>query len=143
MDKVESTLLKKTMQLMTDFQGRKYTDNVFTNMAIGYVEFARQEPHLFQFLQHEHQKPFNPLKDSGLGDRVTEILGEEPPYENYFGKIDQKSMDALTLKSWIFIHGLAVAISNHMLTFDSAKDIENLIISAASAFYMQQMSDNK
>lgn len=143
MDKVTNELSQKTMGMMSEFQSRKYTDNIFINMAIGYVNFARQEPRLFQFLQHEHEKPFNPSEDGNLSEKVTEILGEEPPYENYFGKIDQKSMDALTLQSWIFTHGLAVAVSTNMLKFDSEKEIENLIISAGSAFYMQQTSSNQ
>jgi AcrR family transcriptional regulator len=143
MDKVEEALRQKSFALIADYQVRKYTDNVFINMAIGYVNFARQEPRLFQFLQLENQIPLKPGEDGELGERITTILGEKPPYENYFGKIDQKSMDTLTLQSWIFTHGLAVAVSSNMLKFDSEKDIENLIISAGSAFYMQQMSNNK
>lgn len=143
MDKVEDALRQKTFALMAEYQVKKYTDNVFINMGIGYVNFARQEPRLFQFLQLEHQKPLNPGEDGELGERISTILGEEPPYENYFGKIDQKSMDSLTLKSWIFTHGLAVAVSSNMLEFDNEKDIENLIVSAGSAFYLQQISKNK
>jgi hypothetical protein len=143
MDKVEEALRQKTFALMAEYQVKKYTDNVFINMAIGYVNFARQEPKLFQFLQLEDQKPINPGGDGELGERISTILGEEPPYDNYFGKIDQKSMDSLKLKSWIFTHGLAVAVSTNMLEFDSEKDIENLIVSAGSAFYMQQMSNKK
>jgi AcrR family transcriptional regulator len=143
MDKVEDALRQKAFALIAEYQVKKYTDNVFINMAIGYVNFARQEPRLFQFLQLENKLPLNPGEDGELGERITSILGEKPPYENYFGKIDQKSMDTLTLQSWIFVHGLAVAVSSNMLKFDSEKDIENLITSAGSAFYMQQMSNNK
>jgi AcrR family transcriptional regulator len=138
MDAVEEALHNKAMQLMIEFQSKKYTDNVFTNMAIGYVDYARQEPRLFQFLQHEQQKPYNPSESEALGSRMSPILGDQPPVENYFGKIDQKSMDGIALRSWIFMHGLAVAISSHMLEFNSEKEIENLIISAGRAFYLDQ-----
>jgi AcrR family transcriptional regulator len=143
MDKVEEALLQKTMQLMIEYQSKKYTENIFINMAIGYVNFARQEPRLFQFLQLEHQKPLDINQQAELGERVEAILGEKPPYENYFGQIDQKSMDTLTLQSWIFTHGLAVAVSSHMLKFESEKEIEDLLVSAGSAFYLQQISKNK
>jgi hypothetical protein len=143
MDKAEKALRQKTFNLMAEYQVKNYTDNVFINMAIGYVNFARQEPKLFHFLQLEYQKPLNPRKDGEMGEKLSTILGSDPPYENYFGKIDQKSMDVLTLQSWIFTHGLAVAVSTNMLKFDSEKEIENLIISAGSAFYMQQMSSNQ
>lgn len=138
MDAVEEALHNKAMQLMIDFQSKKYTDNIFTNMAIGYVHYARQEPRLFQFLQYEQQKPYNPSGSEALGSRMSAILGKQPPVENYFGKIDLKSMDGIALRSWIFMHGLAVAISSHMLEFNSEEEIENLIISAGRAFYLDQ-----
>jgi hypothetical protein len=143
MDKVEGALRQKTFNLMAEYQVKKYTENVFINMAIGYVNFARQEPRLFQFLQLEHQIPLNPAEDGELGGRISSILGEKPPYENYFGKIDQKSMDELTLQSWIFTHGLAVAVSTGMLKFDSEKEIEDLLMTAGSAFYKNQLENQE
>ncbi len=112
-------------------------------MAIGLCELCPAGTPTLPIFMLEHQKPLNPGEDGELGERISTFLGEKPPYDYYFGKIDQKSMDTLTLQSWIFTHGLAVAVSSNMLQFDSEKDIENLIVSAGSAFYMQQMSNHK
>jgi len=143
MDKVEEALRLKTVSLMAEYQSKKFTDNIFINMAIGYVEFARCEPNLFRFMYLENLKPLNPSEEGCFKESLTQLLGSEPPIEAYFGKIDQKSMDMLTLQSWIFTHGLAVAVSTNMLAFDSEKEIENLLVSAGGAFYLKQMSANK
>ncbi len=137
MDDVEQALTQKTTKLMSEYQTKKYTDNVLLNMAIGYVNFAREEPNLFQFLQIENQKPYNPARDTDLGERMAAMMGEKPPLD-LFGKIDQKSVDAVTLQSWVFTHGLATAISSRMLVFDSEKEIIDLINSAGRAFYLNQ-----
>jgi AcrR family transcriptional regulator len=140
MDKVEDALRLKTLEQIADFQARKYTDNVFINLAIGYVEFARQEPLLFRFMFQENKKPLN-IQEKGLfNDTLKNMMGAEPPIGAYFGDIDQKSMDQLTFQSLIFTHGLATALSSNMIHFETEKDIEDLIMSAGSAFYMQQMS---
>lgn len=143
MDKVEEALRLKTVSLMAEYQSKKFTDNIFINMAIGYVEFARCEPNLFRFMYLENLKPLNPSEEGCFKESLTRLLGSKPPIEAYFGKIDQKSMDMLTLQSWIFTHGLAVAVSTNMLAFDSEKEIENLLVSAGGAFYLKQMSANK
>jgi AcrR family transcriptional regulator len=143
MDKVEEALRLKAMVLMAEYQAKKYTDNVFINLAIGYVEFARREPNLFRFLCLENLKPVNASELGSFNKALAQQLGSEPPVEAYFGKIDQKSMDMLTLQSWIFTHGLAVAVSTNMLSFQSEKEIENLLVSAGGAFYMQQIATNK
>ncbi len=44
MNKLEESLLQKTFVLMTEYQVKKYTDNMFINMAIGYVNFAGRNP---------------------------------------------------------------------------------------------------
>jgi AcrR family transcriptional regulator len=143
MDKVEEALRMKTISLMAEYQSRSYTDNVFINLAIGYVEFARCEPNLFRFMYLERLKPLNPTEEGCFNETLTQLLGSKPPFEAYFGKVDQKFMDKLTLQSWIFTHGLAVAVSTNMLAFNSEKEIEDLLVSAGSAFYLKQISNNK
>lgn len=140
MDKVEEALRLKTLQMMAEYQAKRYTNNEFINLAIGYVEFARNEALLFRFLFQENKKPLNIHEKGVFHDALKTIMGKEPPFSTFFGKINQSSMDQLTLQSWIFTHGLAVAVSSNLLKFDSEKEIENLILSAGGAFYMQQMS---
>lgn len=143
MDKVEEALRLKTLQLMAEFQARKYTDNEFSNLAVGYVEFARKEAPLFRFLLQDNTKPLNIHEKGVFHDALKTIMGKEPPFGAFFGEIDQSSMDKLTLQSWIFTHGLAMAVSSNLLRFETEKEIENLILSAGGAFYMQQMSQKK
>ncbi|BCY17041.1 hypothetical protein hrd7_08900 [Leptolinea sp. HRD-7] len=143
MDKVEDALRLKTMELMAEYQSRKYTDNVFINLAVGYVEFARQEPNLFRFMAIERQKPLAIREEGAVEEALTRQLGFKPPVRSVFGEIDQKSMDELTLMSLIFNYGLAVAVATNMLKFDTEEEIMNLVTKAGSAFYMQQMTMNK
>ncbi|HEX7555831.1 MAG TPA: hypothetical protein VF338_04345 [Leptolinea sp.] len=142
MDKVEDALRMKTLELIAEYQAKKYTDNVFINLGIGYVEFARCEPNLFRFMFLESSKPLNPSEEGCFNDVLTRLIGSKPPFDAYFGKVDQKTVDTVTLQSWIFTHGLAVAVSSNMLQFDSEKDIENLIVSAGTAFYLQHSPKN-
>jgi AcrR family transcriptional regulator len=143
MDKVEDALRVKTLELMAEFQAKKFTDNVFINLAVGYVEFARCEPNLFRFLAIERQKPLNIKEEGVFEEALTNQLGFKPPVKSAIGEIDQKSMDNLTLMSLIFNYGLAVAVSSNMLKFDSEEEIRDLVTRAGGAFYMQQQSSLK
>ncbi len=143
MDKVEDALRSKTLELMAAYQAKKYTDNVFINLAVGYVEFARREPNLFRFLAIERQKPLDVKEEGVFEDALTRQLGFKPPVKSEFGEIDQKSMDELTLMSYIFNYGLAVAVSTNMLKFDTEEEIKDLVTKAGGAFYLwQQASQN-
>jgi len=143
MDKVEDALRLKALELMAEYQAKKYTDNVFINLAVGYVEFARSEPNLFRFLSIDRQKPLAVKEEGVFEEALTRQLGFKPPVKSAIGEIDQKSMDELTLLSLIFNYGLAVAISTHMLKFDTEEEIKDLVTKAGGAFYMQQINSNK
>jgi AcrR family transcriptional regulator len=143
MDKVEDALRVKTLELMAEYQAKKYTDNVFINLAVGYVEFARREPNLFRFLSIERQKPLNIKEEGVFEEALTRQLGFKPPVKSAIGEIDQKSMDDLTLMSLIFNYGLAVAVSTNMLTFDTEEEIKDLVTRAGGAFYLQQQASLK
>lgn len=143
MDKVEEALRLKTLELMAEYQARKYTDNVFINLAVGYVEFARCESNLFRFLSIDRQKPLEIKEEGVFEEALTRQLGFKPPVKSAFGEIDQKSMDELTLMSFIFNYGLAVAVSTNMLKFDTEEEIKDLVTSAGGAFYLWQQSSQK
>lgn len=140
MDKVEGALRMKTLELMAEYQAKKYTDNVFINLAVGYVEFARREPNLFHFLAIERQDPLNIKEEGVFEEALTRQLGFKPPVKSSFGEIDQKSMDELTLMSFIFNYGLAVAVSTNMLKFDTEDEIKDLVTKAGGSFYLWQQS---
>jgi AcrR family transcriptional regulator len=50
MEEIERETRKRAEILLQEYQTRPYTENPSLSLAVGYVAFARQEPHLFRFL---------------------------------------------------------------------------------------------
>jgi hypothetical protein len=111
-------------------------------MAVGYVEFARCEANLFRFIFIERLKPQTKEEEDYVSAAIIKQLGAPLPFSATFGTVDQSTMDAITLHSWIFTHGLAVAVSSKLLSFETTAEIETLLRSAGSAFVAWQTSQN-
>lgn len=133
MEDVENELRTRALETMQRYQLEKYTDNPFLNLAIGYIVFARELPHLFKFLYFERPKKISAEELQNLKKKWPEELQSLPP-DYYFREITPEKLDHVTLNSWIFTHGLATFVHSGMLADIANKDIIAILENAGRAF---------
>jgi AcrR family transcriptional regulator len=133
MDEIEAALSARTVALLQEFQRRPYTDNPLLSSAIGYVVFARDEPHLFRFLFLD--RPGLALSLPPAEPAPVPRVEDAPDYY----RIDEQPLTALkdpfVLKNWVFVHGLASLAAGRVIELTDAR-IRELVEEAAASFYM-------
>jgi AcrR family transcriptional regulator len=142
MDTIAGEIRKKTLDLLVEYQVKKYTDNPFINLAIGYVDFAVKEKNLFMFYFMEMAK-----KSSWTGQNNMRMLAlkkagvpDEPPQELGFNK---KEWEEVGMRSWIFTHGLAAIASGGVMQGLDVKEIERLLMQNGNAVIMDMITKKK
>jgi AcrR family transcriptional regulator len=120
-------LRKKAVDLLITYQTTPRTGQIFFDMGVGYILFAKQEKNLFRFLYqikegedryHEIEKRIRELAFKNL----TQNMKADPILE---GLDEQKLKDVLT-RLWIFVHGLAFLVNNHAFADDENYVLEIL-----------------
>jgi AcrR family transcriptional regulator len=134
MEAIEEEIRKRALDLLLVHQAKKYTENPFLNLAVGYIAFARQEANLFRFLFLERPKGLDGTETDRLR-RLTERIPEAAAsMALYFGGVSDDELDDVSMKSWIFTHGLAMAVSNGLLGPVDDREIVRLLGEAGKAF---------
>jgi AcrR family transcriptional regulator len=140
MQALEKKLKQKAYAVFADFQSKAYTDNDLLNMAVGQVLFARDEPFLYRFLHFDSPVPLSSKEQKDLSNEVAKRLGRPIPYNKYLGSITTDTLDNISIKSWIFTHGLSMGIMNgNVPSMDDTKIIA-LLREAGGAFVSWESS---
>jgi AcrR family transcriptional regulator len=134
MEAIEEEIRERVLDLLLEHQARKYTDNPFLNLAVGYIVFARQEANLFRFLFLERPKRFDGKEADRLRLKISRIPHAAESIALYFGGISDEELDDVSMKSWIFTHGLAMAVSKGLLGPIDDDAIARLLSEAGEAF---------
>ena len=134
MEEIEEEIRKRAHDLLLFYQAKQYTENPFLNLAIGYIAFARQEANLFRFIFLERPKRLDGPQVDRLRRQMEVIPGTADSMALYFGGISDEEMDDVSMKSWIFTHGLAMAVSNGLLGPVGDSEIARLLLEAGKAF---------
>ncbi len=139
---LEWELRAKTWELIQEYQKRAYTDNPLSNIAIGLVVFAKDEPNLYRFLYVERP----------VLDKEEEVEKQTVKFRQAYGRhkhlvaalrlVPDGIQNPLMLKSWIFVHGLASLLGNRAMEMSERKVIR-LIEEAGGAFYFFEQQLNK
>ncbi|MEN8152568.1 MAG: hypothetical protein ABFR75_00970 [Acidobacteriota bacterium] len=121
MKNLETKLIKHIIDILISYTEKTYTPNIFLNIGVGIVFFAR-----------EHKKLYNILfTQSGKYKKMVERFHEATNIQMKTDKIieyvsEEDRMDILQ-KMWIFTHGLSTLVSNGYMDDDSDENIINLL----------------
>jgi hypothetical protein len=135
MDAINRSIREKALVTLSEYQLREYTPNALLNMAVGYVLFAQEENHLFKFLYFDKPDTLTEAEQHNIGNRIKRETGREVDLNMYFNFVNADEMDDITLKSWFFTHGLAVALMSGAVERMDESRIISLLTEAGSAFY--------
>jgi len=143
MDKITGEIRKKTLDLLVEYQGKKYTGNPFMNLAIGYVDFARKEKNLFSFYFLEMAEKSSWEEQNNMRMTALEKAGlaaGEPPAIPGLGK---KEWDEVGRRTWIFTHGLAALAAGQVMKELNEKEIERLLSENGNAVINDILASKK
>jgi AcrR family transcriptional regulator len=133
MEDVECGVRERAEVALQEAQKRRYTDNPGLNIAIGYVAFAREEPHLFRFLYVERPRRMGAPELAEQSRGFRKAFGGSPALKRMIDSIPQLSSNPVILKSWIFVHGLATLVGSGALVLSEDR-VRELLSEAGGAF---------
>lgn len=153
MEEIEKAVRARAEVLLHEFQHRTYTDPklldplyqsqlgktelTLLDSAVGYVIFARDEPHLFRFLYVE--RPVTEKMAAAISPNG-QVLPDAEAIGGAFDLVDQAAAarrDPTLLLHWAFTHGLASLISSHVIDLSNQR-ISSLLLRASSSFSLQE-----
>jgi AcrR family transcriptional regulator len=120
-------LRKKAVDLLITYQTTPRTGQIFFDMGVGYILFAKQEKNLFRFLyqrkegKERYQEIEKRIRESAFKN-LTQNMKADPILE---GLDEQKLKDVLT-RLWIFVHGLAFLVNNNAFADDENDVLETI-----------------
>ena len=149
-------LEEKAVDLMVTYQTTSSTGQPFLDMGLGYVLFARNEKNLFRFLfmdqerSQRHNRAGRQRRDSEKDLLSLLFAGEEKdrrhgrdrknPRIAVFNKLiagmktdpdlqglDDKQLESILTKMWIFTHGLAYLANSNLLIRNDEEFINQAI----------------
>lgn len=135
-EELESALRERARNLLREYQGRQYTEEVLLNVAFGYIVFARDEKHLFRFLYLDRPDRFTDESGSAMRDVFMEDFGPESPAREALMALDDASQKVLIQYTWIFTHGLAMLVNSGSVGSTTDRYILRLLMDAGEAFYL-------
>ncbi len=124
MREVEEAVVKRSWELLQQYQLVSRSGDIYTDMGLGYVLFAKEEKHLFQCIHNETYENINTV----CGEKNFELhlkRLEDYPLTIHFPK---ESKEKLLFRGFLFCHGFASLINSSMGKFLRALDTEKAII---------------
>lgn len=110
MAEIEEEIVKKSWELLVEYQQKPMTSDLYLNMGLGYVLFAKHEKNLFGCIHSSKHKNLN--KQFAESNFITNLfrLKDYPPLAGIPDDLKMKIM----IQGWIFSHGLADLLSKNI-----------------------------
>lgn len=120
-------LRRKAVDLLITYQTTERTGQIFFDMGVGYILFAKQEKNLFRFLyqrkegEERYQEIEKKIREIAFNNLIQNMKGD-PILE---GLDEQKLKNVLT-RMWVFVHGLAFLVNNNAFAGDEDYVVETI-----------------
>ena len=121
---LEQAIIKKAFELLFSYQTTPRTGDLFLDMGIGYVLFAKEEKHLFRCLNDERHLALNKKFHEQNVDSLTCKLSDHPLVKG----ASQDEIRQFFLQGWTYSHGLATLINNAFYADIDEKEITELLM---------------
>ncbi len=107
MKTLEDKILKKAFEILLSYQTTQRTKDIFLNMGIGYVLFAKEEKHLFRCINDEKYNSLN----REYHEKIFKALGQKLSAYPIVKGLPQDQVDRFLLQGWTYSHGLASLVN--------------------------------
>jgi len=128
MKELEKAVIKKALDLLISYETKVRTGDLFLDMGIGYIMFAKTEKHLFRMLFLSERKGASGDTRKRFNDYVMDALLEKLSGFEPLNVFSQERKRDLINRMWVFTHGLAVLLNHSIIRDLSEREITELIM---------------
>ena len=128
MVEVREAVMEQALALLMDFTDRDYTYDVFLNVGVGLLVYARENPLLYRELFMNGNRYSHMLKK--FNDSRIKAIQSEP----FANALDQEKLRAIYDKLAVFSHGLAAMVCADMLADTSDSFFIKSLMEAGADF---------
>ncbi len=129
MAEIEEEVVKRSWDILIDYQDKPLTGDMLVNMGLGYVMFAKHEKHLFGCIHSMRHMTLNKRYAELNFIRNLKMLGNYPPLAGVPEDIRFK----ILLQGWVFCHGLADILSKNIEGMQSGLEKDEDLV----AFFLE------
>lgn len=131
MASLKETVFKQALDLLFHYQTTRRTEDPFLDMGLGTIMFARQENHLFRFLNDERNILIKKKFDQAM---LGAALNKLADYERFAGFSEEIKRDFM-FTMWVYTLGMAVLIDNTWGEDWSDADITEMLRETGVTFW--------
>ncbi len=124
MREVEEAVVKKSWDILMQYQLTPRSGDIYADMGLGYVLFAKEEKYLFQCIHHEAYENINTIWGEKNFNFHLNRLDAYPLIRNF----SKQAKEKLLFRGFLFCHGFASLITSSMAKYLRAFDTEKAII---------------
>lgn len=120
-EELMQVLLKKSSELLTQYQDEKITNDPLLNMGVGYVKFAKENPHLFWWMFGCDDINHGLLRKmfKKVIAKCIKIAKDHEMLKSY----EEGEIKEMFVNIWIYTHGLASLIASETIIYKNDLDI--------------------
>jgi len=124
MREVEEAVVKKSWEILLGYQLAPRTGDIYTDMGLGYVLFAKEEKYLFKCIHHESYENINTICGEKNFELHLKRLEAYPLTQNF----PKESKEKILFRGFLFCHGFASLINSSMGKYLQFLDTEKAIV---------------
>lgn len=121
MKNLETKLINYIVDILISYTEKTYTPNIFLNIGVGIVFFAREHKKLYNILFTQSSKY------KKMMERFHEATNRQMKTDKIIEYVSEEDRMDILQKMWIFTHGLSTLVSNGYMDDDSDENIINLL----------------
>jgi hypothetical protein len=128
MKELEEAVLKKSIDHLISYETKVRTGDVFLDMGIGYIMFAKTEKHLFRMLfLSEKREGYEDIRKRFKEYVIESLLKVLSGFEPLSVFTDSQKRELID-RMWVFNHGLAMLLNNSLIDDLNEKQIAEFLL---------------
>jgi hypothetical protein len=133
MKNLEDEIAKRASDVLITYQTRKWSGFGFLDMGVGYVMFAQEEKELFRMMYYRQPgREDDQERRKKYRGYVFDVLMDRLEHEEIMTGLSTEQRKEVLNKMWVFSHGLAVLINNHVIDPMTEQEITRFLMDTGS-----------
>lgn len=119
MAEIEEEVVKRCWGILSGYQQKPLTPDIYINMGLGYVLFAKHEKHLFGCIHHPRHMELNQRHSVENFLFNMNRLKDYPP----LAEVSDELKIRILIQGWVFCHGLADLVSKNLAGLETDEEL--------------------
>jgi hypothetical protein len=131
MEALEDEVIKIAWSIMETYQEKSCTDDLWVDQAVGYIRFAREEPHLFKAILDGRNQDLKLEMNRKYWDALGDALLDYPAFQG----LDEEKIARIRYTRAMISNGIATAakIGLNKIFFENDRPLVRFITDASQA----------